>query len=135
MQEVVIFADIEAWACDYLRAGLVARAEPYTDDVYVSNTVPHPRRERMVIVRRDGGPRITVATELARLTVRVWAGNDGDVADLTNMVRALIGASPGEGNIRKAEEIGGPVTIPDQSEQPQRLFTVQLTARSNMQGS
>lgn len=130
MGEVILFADIEAWAVDYLRDALDGRLEPYTSGVYVSNEVPKVRADRMVIVRRDGGPRITIVTELARLTIRVWARTDADATDLTNMVRALIAASPGVGQVRKAEEIGGPVTIPDQSEQPQRLFTVQLTARS-----
>jgi hypothetical protein len=130
MQEVIVFSDVEAWAVGYLATQLAARPEPYTIGVYVSNKVPHPRQARMVIVRRDGGPRNSLVTELVRLTVRVWAGNDADATDLTNMCRSLIAASPGESQIRTAEEIGGPVTIPDQSEQPQRLFTVQLTARS-----
>lgn len=130
MRPVVLFADAEAWATSWLRTQLEARAEPYADGVYVSTEVPNPRKPRMVIVRRDGGPRLDVARELVRLGVRVWAESDEDVNDLTQLVRALLAASPGEGPVRRYTEIAGPVTVDDGTPQPMRYFTAELIARS-----
>lgn len=132
MLPVVIFPDVEAWAVGYLAAQLAGWPEPFVDGVYVSNEVPNPRLDRMVIVRRDGGPRLDVARESARLGIRVWgpAENDADTNDLTQLVRALLAASPGEGPVRRYTEIAGPSTIPDESDQPLRYFTAELTARA-----
>ena len=39
---------------------LAGRPEPYAQDVYVGNSTPTDRRDRMVTFRRDGGPRLDV---------------------------------------------------------------------------
>jgi len=126
-----LFPDMEAWAVNYLRAALADRPEPFTSNVLVSNQVPNPRQERMVIIRRDGGTRQSVAHEVARLGIRVFAGNDEDAADLTAMVRALLGASPGSGPVRRYAEIAGPARLLEESEQPVRYFVAELTVRGS----
>lgn len=130
MLPVVVFADAEAWAVNYLRAQLAARPEAYASDVFVSTSVPSPRVDRMVVVRRDGGPRLDPARELVRFGVRVWGETDEVVTDLAQLVRALLAACPGEGPIRRHTEIAGPVSIPDESRQPLRYLVVELIARS-----
>jgi hypothetical protein len=69
--------------------------------------------------------------EVARLGVRVWASSDAEVADLTGLVRGLLAASVGEGPIRAFSEVAGPVTVPEESGQPLRYFTVELVARAS----
>ena len=69
----VIQPDIELWATTWLRAQLTARAESYAAGVFVSNSVPTTRRDRMVIVRHDGGLRASALLELSRIGVQVWA--------------------------------------------------------------
>lgn len=134
MAELVIFPDAEAWACQYLSERLGQISETYTADVYVSNEVPTTRAPRMVIVRRDGGQRLDVAREVARLGVRVFAPSDEEVSDLTQMVRALLAASVGEGPVRRYVEIAGPARILEASRHPVRFFTVELTVRGTSYG-
>lgn len=130
MQPVVMFADFEAWATDWLRAQLMIRPEAYAADVFVATEVPETRLDRMVILRRDGGPRLDVARELVRLGIRVWGEDDEVANDLAQLVRALLAATPGEGPVRRYTEIAGPVTIDDGTPQPQRFMTAEFIARS-----
>ena len=131
MPELVIFPDAEAWVCSYLGAQLQARTEPYTADVYVSNEVPSKRQGRMVIVRRDGGARLDVAREIARMGIRVFAPSDAEASDLTQMVRALLAASVGQGPVRRYVEIAGPSRLLEESRHPLRYFTAELTIRGS----
>lgn len=130
MRPVVVFPDVEAWAVGYLQAALATRPEVYAADVHVSTSVPKPRRDRMVVIRRDGGPRLDVVREAARLAVRVWAMTEKDAAGLTQLVRALLAASPGDGPARRYTEVAGPVSIADESGQPLRFFTAELIIRA-----
>lgn len=123
---IVIHDDIELWACTRLRALLLARAEAYTDDVYVSNTIPDPRRDRMVIVRRDGGGRLDAVREAPRLGVNVWAKTEQDANDLARMVAALLWASPDGNPVSKVTITGGPYPIPEQSDSFLRYITAEL---------
>lgn len=131
MQPLVLFPDVEDWAVGYLDDALAARAETYAANVFVSNKVPSPRVDRMVIIRRDGGPRLDVARETCRLGIRVWAETDAIGADLTQLVRALLAASPGEGPVRRHAETAGPSYVVDESGQPLRFFTAELIVRGS----
>lgn len=127
-QPLVIFPDVELWACQYLKPALDARPEPYTDDVYVGNTVPATRTERMVVVRRDGGPRQQV-WDNARLTVRVWGSSEQEVNDLARMVAALLWAAPTGEPVIKVTQPTGPTPVADTSRQPLRLQSFELLVR------
>ena len=126
---VVLFDDIELWATAAIRTALGARSEPYTDEVYVSNKVPNPRRDRMVIVRRDGGGRLDAVREAPRLGINVWAMTDQDATDLARMVAALIWASPDGNPVSKVTVTGGPYPIPDDSTQFLRYITAELISK------
>lgn len=130
MQPIVMFPDVEAWAVSFLRDALAEREEPYAQGVFVATNVPTERRDRMAIVRRDGGTRRTVVTETARLGVRVFGGSEEEASDLTTLVRALLMASPGEGPVRRYAEIAGPARLIEESGQPLRYFSAELTVRS-----
>lgn len=124
----ILHADVEAWAVTYLQAALDARDEDYAQDVYVSNAVPNPRRDRMVTVRRDGGVPESVI-DVPRVNVGVWAGTDEDVIDLTRLVAALLlGAADGDPVVR-ASMVGGQVAIPDA--QPRMSMTYEFRTRGS----
>lgn len=125
----VLFPDVEMWATGYLRDALAARPESYTSNVYVGNAVPSTRRDRMVICRRDGGPRLDVVRELARLSVRVWAKTEADASDLALMVAALLWAGPDGNPVVKVQQSAGPSPVVDTSGQPLRLMGFELTVR------
>ena len=125
----VIFPDTELWACQYLKPELDARPEAYTEAVYVGNVVPETRTDRMVIVRRDGGPRQSMVWETARLTVRVWGSSEQEATDLARMVGALLWAAPTGEPIIRVTQPTGPTPVPDESRQPLRLQTFELLVR------
>lgn len=129
MQPLVVFPDVEMWAIGWLRAALAARSEPYAAGVYVSNAVPSTRRDRMVTFRRDGGPRLDVVREVARLGVNVWGGTEQEAIDLARLVRALMWSAPDGQPVCKVIDLSGPSPIADESGQPRRFFTLELTMR------
>jgi hypothetical protein len=134
----VVFPDVELWATGWLRSALTARAEPYAADVFVSNARPSaeawtsahpsiPYPARMVTVRRDGGPRLDVVREAARLGVNVWGKTEQEASDLARLVRALLWSAPDGDPVCKVTETSGPSPIPDV--QPRRYMTFELVVR------
>lgn len=126
---LIVSPDVEAWAVQYLRDGLSSLADPVASDVLVATRVPTSRAHKMVILRRDGGQRLDVVREIARLGVRVWGRSDEEATDLTNLVRALLAASPGNGPVRRHVEIAGPSQLVEDSGQPIRYFSVELIVK------
>lgn len=134
----IIFDDAELWACNYLRPALAARPEAYTDNVFVSNSIPvdpatgePKRRDRMVIVRRDGGLRSGVVLDNPRLGIQCWAMNKQDAVDLARMVLALLVAAPGDGSVKALTNFSGPTRISDPSRQPLAYVTADLVMKGN----
>lgn len=126
---VVVQPDVELWATGWLRQALAGRPEPYAAGVYVSNTVPAPRRDRMVVVRRDGGLRLDLLREVARLGVQVWATTEQDATDLARLVAGLLWAAPNGDPVVKVTQPTGSTPAADASRQPLRYMTFELTVR------
>lgn len=126
---LVIFDDIELWATTTLRAALDASPEPYTDNVFVDRTTPNPRRDRMVIVRRDGGGRLDVIREAPRLGINVWAKTPQETNDLARMVAAMLWASPDGDPVSKVTVTGGPYPVADESGKPKAYITAELISK------
>lgn len=130
---IVIHDDIELWATTRLRELLTARNEPYTDNVYVSNTVPSVRRDRMVIIRRDGGGRLDAVREAPRLGIRVFvkAGKNAeqDANNLGRMVAALLAASPDGDPVSRVTVTGGPYAVADESSQELRYIIAEIVSK------
>lgn len=124
----VLLPDVELWATTYLRAAITARSETYTDDVFVSNRVPTERRDRMVIVRRDGGRAFDIFDD-ARLSVRVWATTEQDATDLSRMVTALLWAAPDGAPVVSVTQESGPSPVPDDSGQHLRYSVYTIRTR------
>lgn len=129
MYQPILFPDAELWACGYLRPLLISAGWTGATAVHVGNAVPNPRLPRMVVVRRDGGPRSSLVVDQARLTVRVWAETEKQCADLSGVVRALIGAALNDDAVRNVRESAGPSPIPDESGQPCRLMSFDIALK------
>lgn len=125
----IVFPDIELELTERYRAALADR-DIQID--WIGNTVPNPRRNRMLVIRRDGGTQ-TGVRDRPRVSLRVWAatGKDQEANDLAAMVMALapsftdgapILAVPAEGR-------SGPWPVPDESGQPQRQMTIEFHTR------
>lgn len=130
MGELIISADAEAAAIQYLTAGLTARG--ITADVSVQVPVVMP--EKMVQVTLTGGTRKNMITDRPQLTVECWAGSTIDASELARTCHALMlaaaGTSAGGIWVRKVEGVGGIQSLPDpDTNAPKYLFTVRWHAR------
>ncbi len=131
----VLMPDVVLWATGHLRSVLTSRPEPYTSNVYVGDKMPTTadnkptRKDRMVIVRRDGGRRLDGARETSTLGIQVWAKSDQEANDLSRLVRALLWAAPNGAPVVRVDDSTGPITIPDESGQPCRYLVVEVVVR------
>lgn len=126
---VVIHDDIELWATARIRALLATRSEPYAMNVYVSNTTPSARRDRMVIIRRDGGGRLDAVREAPRLGINVWAKTEQDANNLGRMVAALLAASPDGNPVSRVTITGGPYAVEESSTHEVRYITAEVISK------
>lgn len=120
--------DAELWWTVYLRGSLVGRTEPFAQAVYFGNRVPEPRRDHMVIVRRDGG-NVTGAFDRPRVTLDVWAKSDKDATDLARLMTAIAFDAPGTNGCVRVEHLSGPLDVADPSGQPRRTVLIEATHR------
>lgn len=114
----ILFPDAELSICAALR--------PHLDgQVFVGNAVPNPRRERMVVVNRDGGSNDGV-TDQPRIRIRCWAPTKQAATDLARLVVALMPTLVGSGGIVRVDHQSGPYEVPDESGAHQRLALFEI---------
>lgn len=111
-----------------LRTALASRSETYAKNVYVGKTVPDPRRDRMVLFRRDGGGSGDW-TDRPRLGIRVYGTDDDEADNLARLVVALLPTLVGP-SIDSVRVLSGPTDVTDKSEQPQRYITAEAATRA-----
>ncbi|MFF7171090.1 hypothetical protein [Streptomyces pseudovenezuelae] len=128
MAAPVEFPDAVDVVRGYLREALLARGL----DVPVRTRVPDPRPAQLVRIERVGGSRLDRITDRPRLDVECWGPDEGAVADLVKVVRALVFAIPGwRGAVAyDVVDVGGPNTAPDPvSGQERSSFAVEVSLR------
>lgn len=132
--DLIVFPDVEALLATWLRARLAERGRP----VPVGNKVPNPRPKSFVTVRRHGGARSSIVTDVPQVGVECWAESDGDAHDLAQLVRALLHSLPGQTldgyTVYRLpadqDEFAGPANLPDPvSEQPRYVFDMPIPIR------
>ena len=129
--EVITFPSAETACVAYLTAELAARGET----AVVSTKVPNPRPPRLVRVRRLGGVRVDVITDVPMVAFDCWAPNEVAAEALAELTRALISAIPDRsipGGVVccDVEEGGGPVNQPDpDTNYPRYTFFVMMRVR------
>lgn len=120
--------DADLWWIVYLRGALVGRTEPYASNVYFDRAVPSTRRDRMVIVRRDGGS-VSGLFDRPRVAFDVWAKTEQDATNLASLVVALALDAPGTSSCVRVTHMSGPNSVADPSGQPRRLSLIEATHR------
>lgn len=128
--ETIAFPDIEAVLIGWLDDVL----DGYDVTSPVSTRVPNPRPSRFIRIQRTGGPRRTLVTDGAQVTVEVWDDNAPGAAATARIVRAVLLAArnvttPSGDLIYRVEEFSGPALLPDVSGQPRYSWTVRLHVR------
>jgi hypothetical protein len=121
----VKFPDVELVLTTYFRAALTDAGEA---DVYVSNTMPATRRDRMVLVRRDGGT-VVELRDRPRVSIQVWDTTEQAATDLARTVHALALAAPDGMPIVQVVPQSGPIPVADDSGQPLRLIVAEFHTR------
>ena len=124
----LVFPDIEQVLAGRIRAALTGRIEAHAQNVYVSNKTPTPRRDRMVIVRRDGGP-VTATRDQPRVGINVWATSEQHATALASLVTAILRGLPDGSPILAVPFVSGASPVADESEQPLRYFTAEIHTR------
>lgn len=102
--EAVLFRDIEALVCTYLR-------KPLLGSIQIGIRIPSTRPAEFIRVMRTGGPRETVASEAAQITVEAWAQSESRASLLLSQCRALLNAA--DETIYGVRELSGPANLPD----------------------
>lgn len=123
--------DADLWWIVYLRGALIDRPESYASGVYFDRRVPPARRDRMVIVRRDGG-NISGVFDRPRVALDVWAKTEQDATNLASLVIALALEAPGTNGCVRVEHLSGPNDVADPSGQPRRLSLIEATHRASV---
>jgi hypothetical protein len=124
--------DADLWWTVYLRGALVDRDETYAQSVYVGRAVPKDRRDRMVLVRRDGG-NVTGLFDRPRVSLDVWAKTEQDATNLASLVVALSLVAPlSDAGVVNVTHLSGPNSVPDPSGQPRRLCLIEATHRATV---
>lgn len=123
MSEVLLSPDAEAAAVTYLAAGLGALASK------VATKVPATMPTTMVRVSLTGSDRLSMAADVAQLTVECWAPDGPTASNLARRAQALMFSAAanlaGGLFIRKAESVGGVQSFPDpDTNSPRYVFTV-----------
>lgn len=121
--------DADLWWIVYLRGALVGRPESYASGVYFDRRVPGTRRDRMVIVRRDGG-NVSGNFDRPRVALDVWAKTEQDATNLAALIVALALRAPGTNGCTRVEHLSGPNDVADPSGQPRRLSLIEATHRA-----
>lgn len=123
--------DADLWWITYLRAALASRTEPYATGLYFDRAVPSTRRNRMVIVRRDGGNVLGVF-DRPRVSFDVWAMTEADATNLARVVIAVALDAPGTDGCTRVRHVAGPNSVADPSGQPRRLSSIEATHRATV---
>lgn len=125
---VILYPDIELVLTTFFRAELPAHGEA---GVYVSNRMPDTRRDRMVLVRRDGGSPAELL-DRPRVSISVWDTTEQGATDLARIVHALISATADGSPVLHADPQSGPTPVADPSGQPLRLIVAEFYTRGEV---
>lgn len=126
MLPVVKMPDVEAAIVDFLIEALADRPEAYCSGVVVSTRNPNPIPSRYARVRRVGGVVTDRVLDRPRLDVLVWARNDAERMDLSQMIHALLIANG-------ATSALAPIQVPDPTDRDRTvtLQTVEVLTRGS----
>jgi hypothetical protein len=120
--------DMTLWLINRLRTDLGARPESYANTCLVVGTLPSPFPARVVQVRSDGGPRLSITRDLSRFGINVLATTEQEVTNLTAIVRGLMWRLRSVPPIKDVSETG-PVPVEDPSRKPWRYLSYDLLTR------
>ncbi len=127
----VIYSDLELWACAYIRQQLAILAPryPVAAGVEVTNREPEEADPhfpaKLVVVRDDSGPTLSVVSEEKSHGVSTLAGTVESQADAKNLAALVFAIMDGCAGV----EAGNPVAAVTESQGPYLVTEDQPRAR------
>lgn len=130
MVELIVFPDTVALLCGVLEDECAVPA---------GTRVPNPRPATFLRLDRTGGPRQTLVSDAAQVTVESWAASEAAAHDLAQLARAVLHTLPGtvvDGvAVYRVDEVSGPANLPDPlSDQARYSQTFAVHVRGATQG-
>lgn len=119
MAEAVLFRDVEELVCTFLRGRMNAvfpGVDVFPGSLFpgapqIGIRVPTGRPAEFIRVLRTGGPKETLVSEAAQITVEAWAQTEARASLLLSQCRALLNAA--DETIYGVREFSGPANLPD----------------------
>lgn len=132
MTEYIVFPNAENITILAIRAAFTAMDE--AAGVHKRPPTDRTPASRFVTVRRTGGPRHTLVTDAAQLTIEAWGTDEDDAQALSEKARAAVKAMAGTVQstvqVYFVNEFNGPANDPDPiSSQSRFVQTVQVSMR------
>ena len=117
--EAVLFRDVEALVCTFLAKHLSAvfpgvnvfPGQLFPGAPQIGVRVPTTRPAEFIRAMRTGGPKETLVSEAAQITVEAWAQSEQRASLLLSQCRALLNAA--DETIYGVREFSGPANLPD----------------------
>lgn len=104
---------------------VIARLKTALPALTIVHDVPNPRPATFVRVFRTGGPKATLVTDAAQLTIESWAADADTAATNAELVRAHINDLPGRTvsgvAFYRVDELSGPAELPDPLSESRRF--------------
>lgn len=114
---VITFPNAAALVIARMRVALPTQIAAGRADKGFVHDVPNPRPDVFVRIFRTGGPKATLVTDAAQLTIESWAPDADIAATNAELVRAHVNDLPGRVVNGTAfylvEEMSGPAELPD----------------------
>jgi len=128
MASLLVFPDSE----ELFRAEIAARAsEVLGSAIPASTMVPANRPAEFLIVRRVGGSRRDLVTDVPVIQVEAWANRGSRASRIANVVQALMQSFTEIGgySVGLEDEIVGPTSYPDGSQQARYTASYAMAIR------
>lgn len=130
---LITFPDVELLVVDYLRERFADVELDYADGVTFGTRVPTPLPLPFVEIRRQGGARLDIIRDLARIDVWTWHEGDKQAQDLAQLVRGFLHQLPGvhgDAVVYRVVEFAGLVRLADpDSDLPRWLTSLEIDVR------
>lgn len=128
MAETIVFPDSE----ELFRVWIAQKvSEVLGDTIPASTKVPAIRPPEFLVVRRIGGSRRDIVTDVPVIQIEAWATRESRASRIANVAQALMGAAVEVGgfSVGLEDEVVGPVSFPDGSQQARYTASYAMAIR------
>lgn len=130
---LVIHTDLDAYLQAWYKAALAARTEPVCAGVEVVTQEPPPGAtfpKKLLVVRDDGGPSLSIVTAERAVGLDVLAGSKTNPKDANDLIRIILAITPSLAvpgtPVAAVPEVNGPFKVDEAQDRARRYGTATL---------